>query len=73
MMPCSLCPNAALRQVAGKGYCKNHRKEADAAAEDDKLRAMSGYGLAGWNRMRGKMDSFVGNNKRGFSTRKVLP
>ena len=73
MMSCSLCPNAALRQVNGKGFCKQHRKEADVAAEGDKLRAMSGYGLAGWERMRGKIEAHSGNNKRGFASRKVLP
>ena len=73
MMSCSICPNAALRQVAGKGFCKIHRAEADAAAQKDHLRSESSFGLTGHERVRGKMDNFAGNNKRGFASRKVLP
>ena len=65
--------NAALRQVDGKGFCKQHRKEADVAAPRRIISGLSPvFGLTGHERVRSKMDNYQGNNKRGFATMKKV-
>jgi hypothetical protein len=40
-MTCHLCENVALRIVGKKGFCKQHRAEADAAVIEESRRSQS--------------------------------